>query len=105
MKNAKGQAVRWVIPEDFFAHAKETMSPKEFAKLEEGYKHTLEQIREQTAAFCRLISDGNSAALGKRALQSVPRSVTTSVPAHRAGHNRNHYVSPQVPLWWRPVNE
>jgi hypothetical protein len=50
MKNAKGQEVRNVLTEDFFAHAKETMSPEEFAKLEENYKHTLEQIREHIAA-------------------------------------------------------
>jgi hypothetical protein len=51
MKNGYGQEVTWVIPEDLFAHAKETMSPEEFAKLEEAYKHSLEKIREQTAAL------------------------------------------------------
>jgi hypothetical protein len=51
MKNAKGQEVQRVIPEDFFAHAKETMSAEEFAKLEEAYKHSLEQTREKIAAI------------------------------------------------------
>ena len=51
MKNGYGQEVTWVIPEDFFAHAKETMSPEEFAKLEEAYKHSLEKIREKTAGL------------------------------------------------------
>jgi hypothetical protein len=51
MKNGYGQEVQWVIPEDFFAHAKETMSPEEFAKLEEACKHSLERTREKIAAI------------------------------------------------------
>ena len=46
MKNAKGQEVRWVIPEDMLAYAKEHMSPEKFAEFEASYKQALEQQRK-----------------------------------------------------------
>ena len=38
MKNAKGQEIRYSTEEDFFAWAKETMSPEECAWAEEIYR-------------------------------------------------------------------
>jgi hypothetical protein len=50
VKNAKGQEVRHMSREDFSAHAKETMSPEEFAKMEEARKQALEMAREAMEA-------------------------------------------------------
>ena len=43
MKNAKGQEVQWVIPEDMLAWAKEKMSPENFAKIEAHLKPYFEE--------------------------------------------------------------
>jgi len=45
VKNKKGQEVRWVIEEDCFAHAKQTMSPEKYAELEARYTDWCEQHR------------------------------------------------------------
>jgi len=45
VKNAKGQEIRWVLEEDFFAHAKETMSPEKYAEIEARYKDWCERHR------------------------------------------------------------
>ena len=50
MKNANGQEVRRMKSEDFFAHAKETMSPEDYAKLEEARKQAHEMARQQMEA-------------------------------------------------------
>ena len=46
MKNGYGQEVRWVLKEDWFAHAKETMSPEKYAEIEARYKRLLEEQKE-----------------------------------------------------------
>src|SRR5215471_15551418 len=51
MKNGYGQEVQWVIAEDFWAYAKETMSPEKYAEMEARHKELCEQIRERSAAL------------------------------------------------------
>ena len=46
MKNGYGQEIRWVIEEDFFAHAKETMSPEKYAEIEARHKRLREEHKE-----------------------------------------------------------
>jgi F0F1-type ATP synthase membrane subunit b/b' len=51
INNAKGQEVRHVsTDDDFFAHAKETMSPEEYAKVEAARKQALEMARKAMEA-------------------------------------------------------
>jgi hypothetical protein len=48
MKNAKGQEVRWVTEEDFFAYAKEKLSPEKYAEMEARHKAMRERHKAQT---------------------------------------------------------
>ena len=43
MKNGYGQEIRWVIEQDFFAYAKEKLSPEKYAELEARHKRLLEE--------------------------------------------------------------
>jgi hypothetical protein len=53
MKNKKGQEIRWVLEEDFLAHAKQTMPPEKYAEIEARHKRLREeneQLRERYKA-------------------------------------------------------
>ena len=56
MKNGYGHEVRWVLPEDWFAWAKEKLSPERYAEIEAWYKNRREQHKPKATVIGEVTS-------------------------------------------------